>query len=359
MKILLITSESNSVSHFSTILTNHDFYKKNLMLTSEKNLSVLIQLNPTIVFIEQTKKIMEELKLDIQNIDETNKLLVFYKEGEPSMKRKGNIYFLTLPKGDITKIITSVNVLRKLEQIDKIKENIETQVNKLKSRKEKVSSLSNEKKEDAVELDSIIKYQPTIRYTNKIIAIGASIGGLNVMDTILTELEKELKPHETVPPILYTQHITKNFAKNIIDRVQRKTNLNVKEAKNQLSILNNSIYMPFDQHFVPKLKNGRLQIELLGDSPISSHSPSIDVMFRGISNICSKTKTLSIILTGMGRDGVEGMNNLKKSGSKTIAQEPSTTVVPGIINECINQGSIDEILVPMDIVEQILKFIRS
>jgi len=49
MKILLITSESNSVSHFSTILTNHDFYKKNLMLTSEKNLSVLIQLNPTIV----------------------------------------------------------------------------------------------------------------------------------------------------------------------------------------------------------------------------------------------------------------------------------------------------------------------
>ena len=224
--------------------------------------------------------------------------------------------------------------------------------------KEKVSSLSNEKKE-TVELDTILKYQPGLKYANKIIAIGASIGGLNVIDQILTELEKKIKPGEVVPPILYTQHITQNFAKNIIDRVQRKTSLNVREASNSLSILNNTIYMPFDQHFVPKLKNGRLQIELLGNTPISSHSPSIDVMFRGISNICNPKKTLSIILTGMGRDGVQGMSNLKQSGANTIAQEPSTTVVPGIINECLKQNSIDEVLIPDMIVDKILEFIRN
>jgi len=358
MKIMLITSESKSVSHFDSILTNHSFFKKNISYNSEKQLSLLIKSKPDIVIIEQTKTVMEELKLDLNDIDTSNTLILFYKEESPMMKRKGNIYFVSLPKGDISKILNGLNILRSTDKIDKVKEVVETQVNKLKQRKEKVSSLSNEKKE-TVELDTILKYQPGLKYANKIIAIGASIGGLNVIDQILTELEKKIKPGEVVPPILYTQHITQNFAKNIIDRVQRKTSLNVREASNSLSILNNTIYMPFDQHFVPKLKNGRLQIELLGNTPISSHSPSIDVMFRGISNICNPKKTLSIILTGMGRDGVQGMSNLKQSGANTIAQEPSTTVVPGIINECLKQNSIDEVLIPDMIVDKILEFIRN
>jgi len=361
MTILLITSESKMVLHFSSSISGPTFKKKNIKLNSEKQLSNLIN-NEDIIIIHKSLYVEENLQIDIDKID-SSKLIIFFKEEDKTeLMEKNNIVFLTLKQGDITKILNAFNRIFKLQPIQKessvLKKTLKEEIQKLSRRKVQLSQLTNQTP-TSNNMDQILEYKPSLRYANKMIIIGASIGGLNVMDTILNELKKQLKDNETVPPILYTQHITSNFANNIIKRVENLTHLTVKEAKKNLSILNNHIYMPLNEHFIPKIKNGRLIVELLGTKAVSSHSPSIDVMFRGSSNICHNTKTLSIILTGMGKDGVIGMGNLKQSGSKTIAQEPSTTVVPGIINECLKNGYIDEVLTPEEIVKEIIRFIRA
>lgn len=375
-RILLLT-ESSQLGLLTTTTANTI---KNIFLIKRNlsNLSTQFDLNIyvndySIIFIDKSSIKKEHISFDIEILKkktkENNNIIVFfsYEEDKYHLTINDNILQLELQNlNDFLKILNST--LSSLEDKEgktnpiSIIQIIKNDLKKLNLRTDFVKRITPiVNNSNSKEFDSFFRHEPNpIKYFGKIITIGASIGGLEVMDTIIKKLDELLEPNQVVPPIFYTQHISHSFANKIITRMNNHSEkLHSIEAQTGLAVMNNHIYIPTREHMIIKVKHGRLNIDLKGGKLITSHIPSINVMFRSISNICKKDKTLSIILTGMGKDGVIGMGELYQMGSKTIAQEESTSIVSGIAGSCIQNGYIQKELIPEDIAKEIYNFIKK
>jgi two-component system chemotaxis response regulator CheB len=197
------------------------------------------------------------------------------------------------------------------------------------------------------ELKSDIKktVQPKVikQSSKKIIAIGASTGGTEATLKILKELPKD------VPGILVTQHMPPGFTKMYADRLNKICNMEVKEAVNGDRVESGvALIAPGDKHMkLMKDEKGYYVTCRPGDK-VSGHCPSVDVLFNSVAEIAGKN-AVGIILTGMGKDGAQGLMNMKKAGAYTIGQDEKSSVVYGMpmvaynIGAVIQQSSIDNI----------------
>ena len=165
--------------------------------------------------------------------------------------------------------------------------------------------------------------------TEKVIAIGASTGGTEVIDQILVSLPSGC------PGIVVTQHMPEKFTEAFANRVNTKSKLFVKEAKNGDRLLTDiALVAPGGKHMLLKSDRNGYWVEINDGPPVNRHRPSVDVMFRSVSKYAGDS-AVGIICTGMGNDGAVGLLEMKESGAYTIAQNEESCVVFGMPKEAI------------------------
>ncbi len=170
--------------------------------------------------------------------------------------------------------------------------------------------------------------------TQKIIAIGASTGGTEATLEILKKLPKE------VPGILITQHMPPGFTKMYADRLNRICQMEVREAVNGDRLTNGlALIAPGDKQMrLAKDAKGYF-VRCLEGEKVSGHCPSVDVLFESVAKAAGKN-SIGIILTGMGKDGANGLLNMRKEGAYTIGQDQGSCVVYGMPKVAFELGSV-------------------
>lgn len=167
-----------------------------------------------------------------------------------------------------------------------------------------------------------------------IIALGASTGGTEATLAVLKKLPAN------IPPILITQHMPEGFTAMYAERLNRICAMGVKEAKN------GDIVRPGQAYIAP----GSMQMEIARSGmnytikchpgqKVSGHCPSVDVLFNSMAENV-KIHQVGIIMTGMGRDGADGLLKMRQKGAFTIGQDKESCVVYGMPMVAFNQGGV-------------------
>lgn len=184
----------------------------------------------------------------------------------------------------------------------------------------------------------------------KIVAIGTSTGGPKALQEVIPRFPKDIDAG-----ILIVQHMPKGFTKSLAERLNTLSNIYVKEAEDGEEVLAGVAYLaPGDYHMqIVNRIDGKYYIKLNQDNLRSGHRPSVDTMFESVSKL--NLKTIGVIMTGMGQDGVDGMIKMKQSGSYNIAEDQSTCVVFGMPKVAIERNCIDKVLPLPNIADEIIK----
>ncbi len=188
--------------------------------------------------------------------------------------------------------------------------------------------------------------QPSI-YPVKVdlVAIGVSTGGPKALARIMPSLSPNL------PPILIVQHMPPLFTRSLASNLNKLCPLTVKEAEDGEPILPGTAYIaPGGRHMVIRTSNASFKVGLNDLPPENSCRPSVDVLLRSIAAQFHR-KALSVILTGMGSDGLSGMKALKRKGVFCIAQDETSCAVYGMPRAIVENGLADEIL-PLEKIAQ-------
>jgi two-component system chemotaxis response regulator CheB len=104
-----------------------------------------------------------------------------------------------------------------------------------------------------------------------------------------------------------------------------------------------ALIAPGNRHLVVRREAGCFSVRVIDGPPISRHRPSVDVLFGSVADSAGAAG-VGVIMTGMGRDGADGLRAMKQRGARTIAQDAATCVVFGMPKEAIALGAVDEIV---------------
>ncbi len=172
--------------------------------------------------------------------------------------------------------------------------------------------------------------------TEQVILIGSSTGGVEAIREIITVLP----PNS--PAVLITQHMPASFTSSFAKRLDGVSKVTVCEASAGQRILPGHVYIaPGDQH-LELAKSGANYICRLHDGePVSGHRPSVDVLFESGAKV-ARSNAVGVILTGMGRDGAEGLLNMRKAGARTIGQDEASCVVYGMPKVAFECGGVEQ-----------------
>ncbi len=169
---------------------------------------------------------------------------------------------------------------------------------------------------------------------NKIIAIGASTGGAEAVQSVIFDLDKN------TPPILVVIHMPPGFTKIYADNLNNSCKMYVKEAKDGDILRRGVVYIAPGGYHMRVVKNkGSMNISCKKESKVNGHMPSVNVLFESIAeNIAPNV--IAVILTGMGDDGALGILKIKDKGGFTIGQDKKTSIVYGMPNAAKREGGI-------------------
>ncbi|MDD4836957.1 MAG: chemotaxis response regulator protein-glutamate methylesterase [Dethiosulfovibrio sp.] len=186
-----------------------------------------------------------------------------------------------------------------------------------------------------------------IRTTDKVIAIGASTGGTEAIKQVLTKLPG------IMPPIVVVQHMPQHFTKSFADRLNELCALEVKEAEHGEMLRPGKVLLaPGNYHTIVKRSGATYFVEVKEGPLVFHQRPSVEVMFSSVARFVGRN-AIGVILTGMGKDGAEGLLEMRQAGAWTIAQDESTSVVFGMPKEAIALGGVSEVL-PLDRIAEAL-----
>lgn len=170
--------------------------------------------------------------------------------------------------------------------------------------------------------------------SSTIIGIGASTGGTETTLEILKALPKEM------PGIVVTQHMPEGFTEMYAKRLNKLCKLEVKEARHGDLILPGQVLIApgaLQMKVVPASKG--YMVQCTNGEKVNGHCPSVDVLFSSIADNVSIRK-VGIILTGMGRDGANGLLKMRKKGAFTIGQDKASSIVYGMPMVANNIGAV-------------------
>ena len=177
--------------------------------------------------------------------------------------------------------------------------------------------------------------QPLNRQTGKILMIGASTGGVEALKTLLMDMPPDC------PPTLVTQHMPERFTAAFANRLNRECPMTVYEAADQQRIQSGCVYIAPGDHHLEIYREGLAFICRLNDGPpVSGHRPSVDVLFRSGARVVG-SKAIGVILTGMGKDGAEGLLELRKSGASTLGQDEASSLIYGMPRVAFERGAVE------------------
>jgi len=170
--------------------------------------------------------------------------------------------------------------------------------------------------------------------SDKIIAIGASTGGVEALKALLMELPAD------VPPIVITQHMPERFTGAFARRLDSECPMRVCEAEHNQIIEHGKAYIAPGGHHLEIDRRGATLRCVLNDGPlVSGHRPSVDVLFHSVAKTVAP-RAVGVILTGMGRDGADGLLAMRKAGCPTLGQDESTALVYGMPRVAFEIGAV-------------------
>jgi two-component system, chemotaxis family, protein-glutamate methylesterase/glutaminase len=173
------------------------------------------------------------------------------------------------------------------------------------------------------------------RTTEQIAAIGASTGGTEAIRDVLVNLPSD------APGIVITQHIPKAFSGPFARRLNSCCALTVCEASDGQQILRGHAYVaPGDKHLLVVRDGAQYRCRLHDGPEVQRHKPSVDVLFRSVAQNAGPN-AIGIMLTGMGRDGAEGMKEMHEAGAACIVQDEASSVVWGMPGAAWEIGAAD------------------
>jgi len=188
--------------------------------------------------------------------------------------------------------------------------------------------------------------------TIKMIGIGASTGGPNVLQVIFNSL-----PQNFPVPILCVQHIEKGFLPGLVDWLGSHTRLKVRIARSGELPEPGVVYFPEDDTHL-KIDQ-HLRLNSSSELPVNGHRPSVDVLFNSLAEFYGPA-ALAILLTGMGNDGAEGMRRIWDREGTTLIQNEESCVVYGMPQRALELNGVRYSLSPDEIVKFLLaNFINS
>ncbi|QUM86911.1 chemotaxis response regulator protein-glutamate methylesterase [Moritella sp. 28] len=172
----------------------------------------------------------------------------------------------------------------------------------------------------------------------RLIAIGASTGGTEALRELLTPLAPPF------PPVVVTQHIPKNFSGAFAKRLNDNCRLTVIEVTSEQIIEPNHVYIaPGDCHLKVHKSGRRYTCQLFDGPAVNRHKPSVDVLFDSVATTYG-AKAIGVMLTGMGKDGAEGLLSMRQTDAVTIAQDEASSVVWGMPGAAVQLGAVMDIL---------------
>ncbi len=171
------------------------------------------------------------------------------------------------------------------------------------------------------------------------VAIGVSTGG----PTALAQLVPML-PADFRQPIFIVQHMPPIFTRLLAERLQSLTKLRVREAAEGMLVEGGNVYIaPGDYHMTVARKGTANVIKLNQGEPENSCRPAADVLFRSVADVYGGS-AMGVILTGMGQDGLRGIERLRAGGSYIVAQDEASSVVWGMPGAVVNAGLADSVV---------------
>ena len=183
------------------------------------------------------------------------------------------------------------------------------------------------------------------------IVIGVSAGGMNALGTVLPRL-----PDDFALPIIVVQHMDPNSRDYLSDHLDRKCNIQVKEAEDKESVMDGVAYIaPANYHLL--VEEDRT-LSLSVDDLVNYSRPSIDVMFETAADVYEK-KLVGVVLTGANSDGSKGLAKIKALGGLAVVQDPATAHVDYMPKAAIASTRVDHILPLDDIASLLMKLSNS
>ena len=177
---------------------------------------------------------------------------------------------------------------------------------------------------------------PPLSARPHVVAIGASTGGPQALRAILTQL-----PADFQAPVLCVQHISDGFLGGLVNWLAGQCAMPVKIAQSGERPLPGTVYFPQEGTHLEIDKAGRLVCSQ--KAPVDGHRPSVTATFRSVAEYCGDT-AIGVLLTGMGSDGAQGMQEIFEAGGITIAQNEESSVIFGMPKQAIALGAVKYVL---------------
>ncbi|WZP00215.1 chemotaxis response regulator protein-glutamate methylesterase [Isosphaeraceae bacterium EP7] len=168
----------------------------------------------------------------------------------------------------------------------------------------------------------------------EVVVIGISTGGPQALGQVFAGMSPPM------PPILIVQHMPSGFTQVFAERLGRQCNLTVKEAEEGDRVLPDQILIaPGGRQMTLTGRSPRVHVSISDGPHVSGHKPSVDALFLSAAKVFGAATT-GIIMTGMGRDGVEGCKSILAAGGLTLGQDEATSVVYGMNKAAFLEGGV-------------------
>jgi two-component system chemotaxis response regulator CheB len=169
----------------------------------------------------------------------------------------------------------------------------------------------------------------------RIVAIGSSTGGVEALLSVLSAFPANC------PPTVITQHMPGTFTRSFAERLNRVCAAHVEEASEGAQLRAGQIYLaPGGDNHLQVVGSTQLRCRLVPEPPVNGHRPSVDVLFDSVARTAGRN-AVGVILTGMGRDGAQGLLSMRNAGATTIGQNEQTSVVYGMPKVAFEIGGVE------------------
>jgi two-component system, chemotaxis family, protein-glutamate methylesterase/glutaminase len=187
--------------------------------------------------------------------------------------------------------------------------------------------------------DGITKRQTVVltnSAANKIVAIGASTGGVEALITVLSSFP------ENCSPTVITQHMPPHFTASLAQRLNKHCAATVSEARHGTELKPGHVYLaPGGNYHLELAGHSQLRCSLKEGPPVNGHCPSVDILFESVARVAG-SRAIGVILTGMGRDGALGLKSMRNRGARTIGQDSASSVVYGMPKAAFDIGAVEK-----------------
>lgn len=170
----------------------------------------------------------------------------------------------------------------------------------------------------------------------RLVAIGASTGGIEALSQILATYPKNC------PPTVIVQHIKHEFLAGVVDRLNHVCLATVVAGAAHMKLIAGQVVIAPGLPSHLEVTANSMRCSVISSPPMSGHRPSVDVLFHSVAAL--RGKAVGVLLTGMGRDGASGLAAMRQAGAWTIAQDAATSTIYGMPRVATENGAVCEVL---------------